>query len=334
MKILVTGGNGNIGAHIIRLLLQQGSHELISFDRTEASIHPDTVRYIRGDREDAPAYIQTMQELKPDIVFELTSHGPGHAKSSIEAFRGVKQFIVASTVCTYGKGFHRYPVKEEDPFTPWMPYGIGKHEADLLYMAAYKNEGLPVTIMKPCTSYSGMSGMLRMLTTEHSWIDRVKKGKPILISGDGDIMHQYMHTSDTAAGFVGVMGKQHCIGQVYNIVPKGCITWAEYHRTAMKVLGREVEMVGLPLAQLMEIDPERFMLCWEIFGQHTYISGEKLRRDVPEWEPKIGLEEGLAMVFEEMEQKGTIPNSDELTWEDDIIAAVNQFRSTFSSIGK
>ena len=133
-----------------------------------------------------------------------------------------------------------------------------------------------------------------------------------------------MHTEDTARGFVGVMGRQHCIGQIYNLTQTGFTTWAEYHRTAMRVLGRQVEMVGLPLAQLMEIDPQRFSLCYEIFGQHTYASNEKLRRDVPEWQPQITLEEGMRRVFGEMEQAGRIPDSSLETWEDEIIAAAKR----------
>lgn len=133
-----------------------------------------------------------------------------------------------------------------------------------------------------------------------------------------------MHTEDTARGFVGVMGRQHCIGQIYNLTQTGFTTWAEYHRTAMRVLGQEVEMVGLPLAQLMEIAPQRFSLCYEIFGQHTYASNEKLRRDVPEWQPRISLEEGMRRVFREMEEAGRIPDSSLEVWEDEIIVAAKR----------
>lgn len=324
MKIVVTGGNGNIGAHIIRELLRQGYGDIICFDRMERSIHPDTVQYISGDRHDEQAYIRTMRELKPDAVFELTCFNAQDARVSIEAFRDVRHFITASTVCTYGKNFTHFPIREEDWFQPCTEYGINKHAADLVYLDAFRRQGFPVTIMKPCTSYSEMSGMLRSLTTEHTWIDRVKKGKPILICGDGDILHQYMHTEDTARGFVGVLGRQHCIGQIYNLTQTGFTTWAEYHRTAMEVLGQEVELVGLPLAQLMEIDPERFGLCYEIFGQHTYAANDKLRRDVPEWQPRISLRDGMRRVFQAMEERGTIPNSDTETWEDEIIDAVKR----------
>ena len=242
MRIVVTGGNGNIGAHIIRELLSQGYDDIVCFDRTKRSIHPDTVKYISGDRHDERAYIRTMRELKPDAAFELTCFSAQDARVSIEAFQDVKHFITASTVCTYGKNFTHFPIREEDWFQPCTEYGINKHAADLVYLDAFRRQGFPVTIMKPCTSYSEMSGMLRSLTTEHTWIDRVKKGKPILICGDGDILHQYMHTEDTARGFVGVLGRQHCIGQIYNLSQTGFTTWAEYHRTAMEVLGREVEI--------------------------------------------------------------------------------------------
>lgn len=324
MRIVVTGGNGNIGAHIIRELLNQGYDDIVCFDRMERSIHPDTVKYISGDRHDERAYIRTMRELKPDAAFELTCFSAQDARVSIEAFQDVKHFITASTVCTYGRNFTHFPIREEDRFQPCTEYGINKHAADLVYLDAFRRQGFPVTIMKPCTSYSEMSGMLRSLTTEHTWIDRVKKGKPILICGDGDILHQYMHTEDTARGFVGVLGRQHCIGQIYNLTQTGFTTWAEYHRTAMEVLGREVELVGLPLAQLMEIDPKRFGLCYEIFGQHTYAANDKLRRDVPEWQPRISLREGMHRVFRAMEEQGAIPNSDTETWEDEIIDAVKR----------
>ena len=126
----------------------------------------------------------------------------GRCPREYQAFRGVQHFITASTVCTYGKRFARMPIRECDTFTPWTDYGINKHEADLVYQQAWKDEGFPVTMMKPCTSYSEMSGALRSFATEHTWIDRVKRGKPILICGDGDILHQYMHTRDTARSFV------------------------------------------------------------------------------------------------------------------------------------
>ena len=55
-------------------------------------------------------------------------------------------------------------------------------------------------------------------------------------------------------GFAHLLGRARVIGQIYHLVDRGCITWAEYHRTAMRVLGRQVELVGVPLAELMALN--------------------------------------------------------------------------------
>lgn len=321
-KIMVSGGNGNIGSHIIREFLKEGGHTIYCFGRAERSTHPDCVKYIRGDRHNEAEYVRTMREIRPDVAFELTSFSAEDARVSIRAFEGVSQCIVASTVCTYGWDFDHFPIKEDDPFVPRTEYGINKHKADQVYLEAFEKNGFPVTILKPCTSYSEMSGMLRSLNTEHTWFDRVKKGKPILICNDGKTIHQFMHTEDTARGFVGVMGKPQCVGQIYNVAQTGFTTWEEYHKTALKVLGSDSELVGVPLSTLMEIDPERFGLCYEIFGRHTYVSNEKLRRDVPEWSPSITLKDGMARVFRAMEEENRIPDSEKEAWEDEIISAL------------
>ena len=100
MKIVVTGGNGNIGAHIIRELLQRGYDDIVCFDRTECPAPLDHVQYLVGDRHNEQEYIDTMHRLAPDVAFELTCFNAQDAKVSIAAFRGVKHFITASTVCT------------------------------------------------------------------------------------------------------------------------------------------------------------------------------------------------------------------------------------------
>jgi hypothetical protein len=120
---------------------------------------------------------------------------------------------------------------------------------------------------------------------------------------------------------LGVIGKPHCIGQTYNLVNRGFITWEQYHRTAMKLLSREVELVGISLKTLLSMDTERFSICNEIFAHNVYYSADKLFRDVPEFQPTVSLEEGMRQVFEQMEVDGKIPNADLETWEDQIIGS-------------
>jgi nucleoside-diphosphate-sugar epimerase len=212
------------------------------------------------------------------------------------------------------------PVTEDHPLRPITPYGRLKTAADAVFMAAYAPDGFPITILKPSTTYGPMQGMLRQIAWDFSWIDRIRKGKPIVVCEQGDALHQHLHVEDAALGFAHVLGKAHCLGQTYNLVLEPPITWAEYHRTAMQVLGRDVELVGVSLADLQAHNVPQREICQEIFAYHTYYSAAKLRRDVPEFRAVVSLADGMRQVFEAMARAGKIPNADAEGWEDRLIA--------------
>jgi nucleoside-diphosphate-sugar epimerase len=254
---------------------------------------------------------------------------PEDAQSDVRAFRGVGQFVMVSTACTYGIQSDWLPVTEDHPLRPISDYARNKTAADAVLLEAYYREGFPVTIIKPSTTYGLQQGMTRQIAWDFSWIDRIRKGKPIVVCGDGNALHQHLHVDDAAFAFAGVLGKPHTLGQVYNMVRRGFVTWAEYHRVAMKVLGREVELVGIPFEDLKRMNVPNFGICEDIFAHHIYYSPEKLFRDVPEFQPKISLEAGMAQVIEVMDREGRIPNSDELTWEDRLVEAQRAVRVNF-----
>ncbi|SEO75031.1 NAD-dependent epimerase/dehydratase family protein [Paenibacillus sp. OV219] len=329
MRVVILGGTGNISTSIVRLLVAQG-HEVTCYNRGQsASDLPAGVRVINGDRKDRDTFETTMQQEQFDAAIDMISFDKEDAASSLRAFRGVKHFVQCSTVCTYGVDYDWMPVTEDHPLRPISGYGRGKAEADQLLLEAHYREGFPVTILKPSTTYGPQSGILRQVAWDFTWIDRILKGKPLLICGDGKALHSFMHVDDAAKAFVGVLGKAHCIGQTYNVVPRGFTTWEQQHKLAMKLLGREVELVGVSLDTLNSIDAGRFGICSEIFAHNVYYSSERLMRDVPEFVPTISLEEGMREVFEVMKQGGRIPNSDNETWEDEIIEA---HRSAFGPL--
>jgi len=217
-------------------------------------------------------------------------------------------------------------VTEDHPLRPITDYGRGKVEADAVYMEAYYREAFPVTILKPSTTYGPIMGTPRQIAGELSWIDRIRKGKPLVICGNGNNPHQFLHVDDAALGFAGVLGKQRCIGQTYNLVGRGFVTWEDYHRAAMRVLGREVELVGVPLADLLALDTPGIGICRDIFAHNCYYSCEKIFRDVAEFRPQIAVEEGLRRTIASLDAEGRIPDSDEIVWEDRVIEAQRAVR--------
>ena len=319
MKIGIVGGSGNISQPIVKLLLEQG-HEVVCVNRGERrAIHPDA-RLIKIDRHDRAAFEGLMQAEKFDAAIDMICFNAEDAASSVRAFRGVGWFVQTSTVCTYGIQYDYLPVAETHPLRPITNYGRGKVAADDVYLSAWHTERFPIVIIKPSTTYGPVQGMLRQIAWDFQWIDRVKKGKPILICGDGNALHQHLHVNDIARAFAGVIGKEHTLGQTYNAVNRGFITWADYHTLAGKVLGKEAQLVGVPFQTLKHCNIPSFDICEEIFAHHIYYDSEKLFRAVPEFRPQVSLEQGMTQVFEVMARENRIPNSDELTWEDEIIS--------------
>ncbi len=323
MKICVVGGTGNISQAVVRLLLEQG-HEVVCFNRGETTKMPADARLIQGNRKNREDYERRLQAERFDAAIDMICFNAEDAASSIRAFRGVGWFVQTSTVCTYGIKYDYFPSDETHMLRPITQYGRDKSEADKIYLEAFYRENFPVVIIKPSTTYGPVQGMVRQVCWDFSWIDRIKKSKPILVCGDGNALHQHLHVDDIARAFSGVIGKEHTIGQTYNAVNRGYITWADYHRLAGKVLGKEPVLVGIPFEDMKRLDIPAFGICEEIFAHHLYYDSEKLFRDVPEFHPQISLETGMTQVFEFMEQEGRIPNSDELSWEDKIISKYRQ----------
>jgi nucleoside-diphosphate-sugar epimerase len=325
MKICVVGGTGNISSAFVPLLVQQG-HEVVCFNRGQSGRSIPGVRVIQGDRHDEAAFEAALQAEKFDAAIDMICFNRQEAASSLRAFRGVQHFVFCSTVCTYGLDYDWLPVSEDHPQRPITAYGREKVDAEKVFLEAYYSSGFPVTIIRPSTTYGPVMGVLRQVAWDFSWIDRVRKGKPIVVCGDGLALHQFLHVDDAALCFANVVGREICIGQSYNMTRRGFTTWREYHLTAMEVLGKQVELVGAPLDILETWNIPEFSICKEIFAYNVIYNSEKLFRDVPEFTPRVTLAAGLANVIEALDRSGRIPNSDTLSWEDDLIKALNTVR--------
>lgn len=324
MRVCVVGGTGNISTPIVALLIEQG-HEVTCFNRgVREGLHPQA-KSIQGDKKlDRAGYEKVMQEQRFDWAIDMLCATPEDAASDLRAFAGVKHFIQCSTVCTYGVHYDWLPVSEDHPLRPFTDYGRNKAAADNLFLDAYYRSGFPVTIIKPSTTYGPRWDLRRQVGFKDEWVDRVLKGKPIVVCGDGRQLHQFLYVDDAAPAFVFALGRDRCVGQVYNMTRRGHITWEEYHKTAMKVIGREVELVGVPLANMQAAKVPKLELCETIFSYNTIYDSQRLFRDVPEFAPKVSLEEGLTQLYKAMQQRGSIANSDGVDWEDRLIAAQRQ----------
>ena len=325
MKVCVVGGTGNISASIVRLLIDMG-HEVACFNRGKRGGTPAGARLIVGDRLDRAAFEKTMQQEAFDAAIDMICFNREDALSDVRAFRGVSHFIQVSTVCTYGVDYDWLPVTENHPLRPITDYGRNKAAADEVFLDALQRESFPVSIVKPSTTYGPQMGLLRQIAWDYSWVNRVLEGRPILICGDGHAIHQFLHVDDAALCFAHMLGRTKCIGRTYNMTRDGFTTWKRYHETAMKVLGRTVEMVGISCVDLALFAVPAYEICRDIFAHNCYYGAEQLVRDVPEFKPRISLEDGILSVFDAMRNQKRLSQSEPGGWEDKIIARIEKMR--------
>ncbi len=318
MKICIVGGTGNISLPIVRLLLEQG-HDVTTYNRNQKGETVAGAKLIIGDRKDREYFESEMKAGHFDAAIDVICFDREDALCDIRAFADVSHFIQVSTVCTYGIDYDYLPVTEDHPLRPITDYGKNKVAADNAFLEAYYRDGFPVTIIKPCHAFGPQMGLLRQVAWDCSWLHRVETGRPILILGEGLAAHQFLHVDDAAPCFAGVLGRNKCIGQTYNMVDRGFTTWKTWHETAMKIIGKEVEFVGITQKMFDTFKVPGGHVAPNMFAYNCYYSNDKLLRDVPEFNPQFSLEEGMRDVYLAMRESGSIPESEKGGWEDRII---------------
>lgn len=323
MRVLVIGGSGNISTEIVKSLLSRG-HEVTCVTRGRRPL-PDGVRAVVADRKDRPAFEAAMAAESPEVVIDMIAFHPDDTASALRAFGGrVAQFIQCSTVMTYGPPLACHYGDETMALNARGAYGQNKILIDELLLSRHATEGLPVTIVKPSYTYGPGIPLHRQIHDDERWIDRLRKGKPMLSPGDGDKLFQFLPSRDAGEFFALLVGREQAIGQVYNMVHPDPITWDDWHRMAIEALGSRSEIVHCPTDTLMAIDATRFGRLFDNFGYEQVFDGSKAHRDVPEWQPDTDRVAWVAKNIAWMEAQGTIvdTDADEDDLEDRIIAAM------------
>jgi nucleoside-diphosphate-sugar epimerase len=325
MHVLVIGGTGTISRAIVQSLLRRG-HEVALFNRGQrADPPPPEVRQIQGDRRDRAAFEAAFQRERFDVAIDMISFSAEDAGSALRALRGrVGHFIQCSTVMTYGPPFTALFQDETAPLNGRHDggYGAGKVAADELLLAAHAAENFPATIIKPSFTYGPGATLLRQADWGAAWIERLRRGKPILSVGDGLNYFQFLPAADAGEAFAALAGLPASHGQIYNLVHPEPLTWDEWHRAAADALGVPAEIVHAPQDLLLAVSAEHYGHLSSGFGHSQVFSGAKLAGLLPDWRPRTPRREAIAATIEWMDRQPPPAASAADELEDRIIAAV------------
>lgn len=220
MRALLIGGTGIISMAITRLLAEKPEWELYLLNRgTRSAELPEGVKVIQADINNEEETAKALGDMTFDVVGEFIGFVPAQLERDFRLFEGrTKQYIYISSASAYQKPLSDYRITESTPLAnPYWEYSRNKIACEEYLMKMYRENGFPVTIVRPSHTYDERSVPLGVHGSKGSWqvIRRMLDGKPVIIHGDGTSLWTMTHNSDFAKGYVGLMGNLHAIGETY-----------------------------------------------------------------------------------------------------------------------
>ena len=331
MHVLIIGGTGTISRAIVRELLTQG-HAVTVYNRgLRTDAPPPEVEIIRGDRSQRASFEATLQRRTFDVAIDMISFTADDAVSTIRALPNIGQLIQTSTVMTYGPPFTALFQDIDAPLNGRHDggYGAGKVAADEYLLGQAAAGGTPVTIVKPSFTFGPGQPLFRQVDWGTNWIDRLRKGKPIIEANEGDNYFQFLPASDAARAYVALCGMQAAHQRVVHVVNPTPTTWHQWHTIAAAALGVPLQTVSVPWDVLVAADAKRYSALTTCLGHTQVFSPQSLLDLVPDWQPHIPLANAVAETIEWLTANNRIDDCATDPLEDRIIAAMRQLRGTF-----
>jgi nucleoside-diphosphate-sugar epimerase len=322
MHVLLIGGTGLISTAIATRLLREG-HRVTLYNRGRSENRlPSGAEVIIGDRSQREAFEAAFAGRTFDVAVDMIAFHPDDCLSAERALGGkVGHFIHCSTVCVYSGPVQQHPTTETEPYHSIGGYGANKIACEGVLLRAHAERGFPVTIMRPSHSYGDSSGLIRPFGPHEVLVDRLRKGRPLIVNDGGNSLWAACHVDDVAVGFIAVMGKPACIGQAYHICGEEPMTWNQYHEQVAEVVGGAYVPVYIPTDVLRRCAPAWAGGTWEIFAWPSVFTMHKLKRDAAYPGQTISWKQGVARAVAWLEERGRIVDSGTEQQEDRLIAA-------------
>jgi nucleoside-diphosphate-sugar epimerase len=251
LRVLFVGGTGVISSGCAQLAVERGI-ELVVLNRGQSHKLdvPPGAAAVRGDiRTDPDGVAQLLHDRRFDAVVEWVAFTPDHIEQDLRIFAGrTRQFVFISSASAYQKPPSRYPITEDTALVnPRWQYSRDKIACEERLMRAYREDGFPVTIVRPSLTYGRSQIPLVLGSWQHPWtmIDRMQRGAPVIVPGDGTSLWTVTWNGDFAKGLVGLLGLEKSLGQAFHITSDEVLTWNAIFREAAHAVGVEPSIVHI-----------------------------------------------------------------------------------------
>ena len=303
MKALFIGGTGTISKPISLLALARG-WELYLINRGNREI-PEGAHLIRADIRDEDAVKEKLSGLNFDVVADFIAFTPDQVERDYRLFSGrARQYIFISSASAYQKPLSSHFITESTPLSnPYWQYSRDKIACELLLQDLYRREGFPATVVRPSHTYGERAVPVALHGAKGSYqvIDRIKKGKKVIVPGDGTSLWTLTWSADFAWAFLGQRGNLRAGGDTYQIPAYESLTWTQSHRAIAAALGVEAKLVHIPSDVLGALNPEWLGGLTGDKANSVVFDNQKIKRAVPDYVATARFDEGVRAALKYIE---------------------------------
>lgn len=306
MRALLIGGTGQISMAITKKLLKDGWEVYLLNRGNRTAEVPEGAQLILADINDEAVVAQKTEGLDFDCVCEFIGFVPAQVERDYRLFRGkTRQYIYISSASAYHKPLSGYIITEGTTLAnPYWQYSRDKIACEEFLMTKYREEGFPVTIVRPSHTYDERHIPTGIHGTKGFWqvIERIRQGKPVIVPGDGTSLWTVTFNQDFAVGYTGLMGNRHAIGEAFQITGDEILTWNQIYQTIADALGVELhpyyvashflDMVG----RVWDYDFGGGLLGDKAVS--VVFDNSKLKAQVPEMTTRVPFHRGVRIVLE------------------------------------
>ena len=297
MKVLFIGGTGKISSACSQLAVEQGIDlYLLNRGKTSERPAPKEAHILKGDIYDKESSGKALVGLTFDSVVDWIAYHPDNIENDIELFRNrTKQFIFISSASAYQKPLSKLPITESTLLhNPFWEYSRNKIACEERLMKAYREENFPVTIVRPSHTYDKT---IIPLKGGYTTIDRMRKGKKVIVHGDGSSLWVLTHHKDFAKGFNELLGNNKAIDEAFHITSDELLSWNQIFQIMGRAAGVEPNIVHIPSDFIAAFDKQ-----WgdELLGDKTHsviFDNSKIKSVAPDYTASIPFSKGAEEIM-------------------------------------
>jgi UDP-glucose 4-epimerase len=304
MKVLVTGGAGFIGSHVVDCLVKESCAVRVFDDLSsgkltniQGHLKSGKVEFVKGDIRDALAVRKNLEGIdavvhlaalisvpfsfeNPALTFDVNLFGTLNLLRSCVQ-KGIGKFVFVSSCAVYGDP-ELLPVNEAVKANPISPYAESKLVGERYCLGFSERELLRLVVLRFFNVYGPRQGLNDYSGVITQFIDRLKQGKPLLVYGDGSQTRDFVNVKDIANAVLASL-KTGVSSDVFNVGSGKSTSINELAKTVSEIFDRDLD--------IHYKEPRTGDI------KHSYADISKAKKFLG-YEPKFSLSDGLRELIE------------------------------------